>query len=156
MNSGIIGKGIEGVAQVADITGEAESSRDKDLAKEGKLTDVVILDLFLGDNAWPWRPWRRVWWLWTFQWWSGSHGVGYHGLALVGSKCSPLMVIHPSIFVPCLPFHLLSLEVLAVPVPLEVLVALLWPWAFRWWRPWRGALHPRLLWSWPWTIDLGW
>ena len=108
-NSGIAGKGIEGVSQVIDIIGEVESSGDNDLTKEGKLTDVVVPDLCAEETVCSWETLYN----------RGGHGadrggrgpfsgegrgVWYRGLALVGLKCSPLIVVYPSIFVPCLPF----------------------------------------------------
>ena len=51
MNSGIVRKGNEGVAQEVNITGEVESSGNNDLAEEGKLTDMVVLDLCAAETV---------------------------------------------------------------------------------------------------------
>lgn len=81
-----------------------ESSGDNDLAKEGELTYVAMLDLHLMETIHSWETLRTRGGHDADRGGRGPFGIGYHGIALVEWKCSPLMVIHPSIIVPCLPF----------------------------------------------------
>ena len=55
MNSDIIGKGIKVVAGVFTITREMESSRDNDLAEEGKLADIPVLYLHATETICSWE-----------------------------------------------------------------------------------------------------